>query len=107
MDKCIRDLEKECIGSAKAAILEKRIEALEEGAEKSSKFRETFYEWQKSQIELNTRIEENVKYTREDVKKLVQWQENQREKPSKRWDAVICAAIGVVVGFVLKSMGIF
>lgn len=106
MDKCIRDPEKECIGSAKAAILEKRIEALEEGAEKSSKFRETFYEWQKSQIELNTRIEENVKYTREDVKKLVQWQENQQEKPSKRWETALGAAIGIVVGFLLKSVGI-
>lgn len=107
MDKCIRDPEKECIGSAKAAILEKRIEALEEDAEKSNQFREMFYDWQRKQIERDTRMEARWETMDNKLEKLVKWQEGQQEKPSKRWELVIGAVIGVVVGFVLKSMGIF
>lgn len=107
MDKCIRDPEKECIGSAKAAILEGRIVKLEEGARKSSEFRETFYEWKEKQIERDARMDGRLESMDKNIEKLVRWQEGQQEKPSKRWELVIGAVIGVVVGFVLKSVGIF
>ena len=107
LDKCVRDPEKECIGSAKAAILEKRIEALEEGAEKSSQFRETFYNWQRKQIERDTRMEGRLEAMDKNIEKLVKWQEGQQEKPGKRWESAVLAAIGVLVGFMLKSIGIF
>lgn len=107
MDKCVRDPTQQCLGSAKAALLEKRIEALEEGADKASKFRETFYEWKDAQIERDARMEEQLKTVSVNTEKLVKWQESQQAKPEKRWESALLAALGVVVGFVLKSMGIF
>ena len=61
IDKCIIDPEKDCLGLAEAAILKKRIDDLEEWRNKSSKFHEDFYDWQRTQIARDAKLDEQLK----------------------------------------------
>lgn len=109
-DKCITNPQRDCIGLAEAAILKKRIEILEEWKEKSDEFHEDFYQYQKDQIERDTRNEERLKSLDSNVAKIIKWQEEQQQKPAKRWegivDKIILMFIGGVVAYVLTQLGI-
>lgn len=109
-EKCILHPERDCIGAAAAARLEGRIEALETWQAESKRFHDTFNEWQKTQIERDTRTDMKLQTIQTNVEKLVAWQESQQAKPEKRWDAVvdklIVAIVGAVIGAVLASIGL-
>lgn len=108
-DKCILDPEKDCIGSAKAAVLEKRIEILEGWQAESKKFHNAFYDWQRVQIARDAKMDVQLAGIETSLDKLVKWQEAQKEKPAKRWesivDKVLMLVVGAVVGFMLVKLG--
>ena len=109
-EKCILHPERDCIGAAAAARLEGRIEALETWQAESKRFHDTFNEWQKTQIERDTRTDMKLQNIQKNVEKLVSWQESQQAKPEKRWDAVvdklIMAVVGAIIGAVLAAIGL-
>lgn len=116
-DKCILDSQRDCLGLAEAMLLKKRIEDLEEAQTKSSKFREDFYNWQKEQIIFQTQTVEQIKAmnaksdtTNEKIDKVIKWQEDQQQKPAKRWesivDKVLMLFVGAVVAYVLAKIGL-
>lgn len=109
-DKCIIDLQRDCIGLAEATLLKKRIELLEEWKEKSSKFQEDFYKYQRIQIERDARLDERLINMDNNLRKVVEWQEDQQKKPAKRWesvaDKVLMMVVGAVVAFVLTKIGL-
>ena len=109
-DKCIVDPERDCIGKAAAALLEKRIEDLEAWQKDSKKFHHDFYDWQREQIAWQSRLDEKLKTIESDTKKSLEWQENQQAAPKKRWDAIvdkaIWAVLAAVIAFVLAKIGL-
>jgi hypothetical protein len=109
-NKCIIHPERDCLGIAEAAILRKRIEDLEEWREKSSKFHNDFYDWQRTQIDRDARVDEKLNMIGSSVNKVIKWQEDQQMKPAKRWentvDKIIMLIIGAVFALVVSQMGL-
>lgn len=64
-EKCVVDPERDCIGKAAAALLEKRIEDLEAWQRDSKKFHRDFYDWQRTQIARDARLDEQLNNIRQ------------------------------------------
>ena len=109
-EKCILDPERECIGSARALLLEKRIEALEEWQRDSKQFHTAFYDWQREQIAREAKLDEQLNSINRDIKKPVSWQEAEQSAPKRRWEAhadrVIWTVLAAVIAFLLGRIGL-
>lgn len=109
-DKCILDPERDCIGKAAAALLEKRIEDLEAWQRDSKKFHRDFYDWQRTQIARDARLDEQLNNMNDNISKILAKQEACAMKPGKRWDAivdkVIWTVLAAVIAFVLAKVGL-
>lgn len=109
-DKCIFDPQRDCLGLAEAMLLEKRIEDLEEWRKKSDKFHSDFYDWQREQIARDAKLDEQLKNMDRNINKVIKWQEDQQQKPAKRWetivDRVLMLFVGAVVAYVLAKIGL-
>ena len=90
--------------------MEPRIRALEDWKSESKKFHNTFYDWQRDQIARDSRLDVLLSGMETDLKKLVAWQDAQRDRPGKRldavWEKVILCVVAAVVGFVLAQVGL-
>lgn len=110
MDKCVINPERDCIGSAKAALLEKRIEDLEAWRGESKKFHNAFYDWQREQIARDARLDVQLQGIEDNLRKLVSWQEDQQQKPGRRWDGIVdkavWAVLAAVIAFLLGRLGL-
>ena len=109
-EKCVRDPRHDCFGLEAAARLEGRIKALEDWQRDSKKFHNSFYDWQREQIEWQARLDERLKSMEKDIKKTVEWQESQQSAPKKRWDAIVdksvWAVLAAVIAFILARIGL-
>ena len=109
-EKCVRDPRHDCFGLEAAARLEGRIKALEDWQRDSKKFHNSFYDWQREQIEWQARLDERLKSMEKDIKKSVEWQESQQSAPKKRWDAIVdktvWAVLAAVIAFILARIGL-
>ena len=109
-DKCIIDPERDCIGKAAAALLEKRIEDLEDWQRSSKKFHHDFYDWQRGQIARDAKLDEKLTHMGANLEKLLATHEANAAKPGKRWDAIvdkaIWAVVAAVIAFVLAKVGL-
>ena len=109
-DKCIINPERDCIGKAAAALLEKRIEDLEEWQRDSKKFHNDFYDWQRTQIARDARLDEQLNNMNNNISKILDQQEACAMKPGKRWDAIvdkaIWAVLAAVIAFILAKVGL-
>ena len=108
-EKCILDPCRDCLGLAQSAILEKRIKDLEEWKINSSKFHETFYDYQREQIARDARLDEQLKTMNANITKLVTWQEGQVKKSGLRWDSIVdkilLAVVGAIVVYIMTQIG--
>lgn len=90
--------------------LENRVEHLEGESKKSSDFRKEFYDYQRQLDVRNAVADTQLIDINTKLDKLLAWQEEQKTKPSKRWDGIIDKAIWVVLGAVityfLKGFGL-
>ena len=109
-EKCVRDPRHDCFGLEAAARLEGRIKALEDWQRDSKKVHNSFYDWQREQIEWQARLDERLKSMEKDIKKSVEWQESQQSAPKKRWDAIVdksvWAVLAAVIAFILARIGL-
>lgn len=116
-EKCIINPERDCIGKAEAALLEKRIDDLEEGQRKESEFRELYYkerlERAKRDAEMDAKISgiyEKMDTMNGDIKEVLETQKACAMKPVKRWDAIvdkaIWAVLAAVIAFILAKVGL-
>ena len=109
-EKCVRDPRHDCFGLEAAARLEGRIKALEDWQRDSKKFHNSFYDWQREQIEWQARLDERLKSMEKDIKNSVEWQESQQSAPKKRWDAIVdksvWAVLAAVIAFILARIGL-
>ena len=104
-EKCIINPERDCIGKAAAAKLEARIESLERWQVDSKKFHNDFYDWQREQIQRDTRVDGKLENINNSLTKLLTWQETQQARPAKAWQTVLTAILTGVVGFLLAKFG--
>ena len=106
-ERCILDPERDCIGKAAAAKLEARIEALESWQRDS---KNDFYDWQRSQIARDAKLDEQLSNMDKNIEKLLTQQEACVLKPGKRWDAIvdkaIWAVLAAVIAFLLARIGL-
>ena len=109
-DKCIINPERDCIGKAAAALLEKRIEDLESWQRDSKKFHSDFYDWQRTQIARDAKLDEQLSNMDKNITKLLEKQDACDAKPGKRWDDLvdkaIWAVLAVVIAFILAKVGL-
>ena len=109
-EKCIIDHERDCIGKAAAALLEKRITDLEKDREKQTAFRESYYAEQRARIKRDAELDAKICGMDEKLDKLVSWQEGQQDAPKRRWDAIvdkaIWAVLAAVIAFLLAKIGL-
>ena len=109
-EKCIIDPQRDCIGYAKATILEQRIEMLEKWQADSKDFHNRFDSWQRQQIDREARIDEKLNYMSANVEQLVNWQKEQQQKPTHLMDNIktniIWAIIAAILGIILGRIGL-
>lgn len=109
-EKCILDPQRDCIGKAAAVKLEARIEALEDWQRDSKKFHHDFYDWQRTQIARDAKLDEQLSNMDKNIEKLLTQQEACVLKPGKRWDAIvdkaIWAVLAAVIAFLLARIGL-
>lgn len=109
-DKCILDPERDCIGKAAAALLEKRIADLEKDREKQTAFRETYYAEQRARIKRDAEMDAKISGMDEKLDKLLSKQEETDAKPGKFLDNIksniIWAVLAAFLGFVLGKIGL-
>lgn len=109
-EKCILDPQRDCIGKAAAALLEKRIEDLEAWQQDSKKFHNDFYDWQRTQIARDAKLDEQLSNMNKNIEKVLKTQEACAMKPGKRWDAIVDKAIwavfAAVIAFILARIGL-
>ena len=96
------------MGECTECKMEGRITALENWKEESKKFHNNFYDWQRKQIERDTRRDVTLENMDANLKKVVKWQERQIEKPEKFLDKAkekaLYAAGGAFVMWILAGM---
>ena len=109
-DKCLIDPQRDCLGKIEAAKLEGRIKSLEEWQQESKKFHNSFYDWQRSQIARDARLDEKLNGMDMNIKKVLQVQEACTLKPAKRLDSIvdksIWAVLAAVIAFLLARIGL-
>lgn len=90
-------------------VMEPRIKALEDWKNESKKFHNTFYDWQRDQIARDSRLDVQLSGIESNLKKLVAWQDAQRDKSARRMESigekVILCVVAAVVGYVLAQVG--
>lgn len=90
--------------------MEDRIKSLEEWRDSSKNFHKDFYDWQRSQIERDARLDERFKNMDTSLSKILLWQEEQQKKPVRRWDALVdkavWAVLAAVIAFILGRFGL-
>lgn len=100
----------ECKQAQEGCPMEPRIKALEDWKSESKKFHNTFYDWQKEQIARDARLDVQLGGIEENLKKLVSWQDAQRDKPAKRLDSIaekiVLCLVAAVVGYILAQVGL-
>ena len=91
-------------------IMEPRIKALEDWKSESKKFHNTFYDWQRDQIARDSRLDVQLSGIESNLKKLVAWQDAQRDRPARRLESIVekivLCVVAAVVGYVLAQVGL-
>ena len=106
MANCILDPQRECLGLARAEMLEKQVE---EYREKSSKDHREMYD-RIRQLEIaNARTDTQYGQIMETLGALKSDIAELKAKPARRWDAVVdkilLAVIGVIVIYIMSQVG--
>ena len=98
-EKCILDPQRDCLGLQKANMLEKQMSEWREASRSTHK-------------ELFDRMREleKAEAARNELDRLIAWQEAEQAKPKKRWEAIVdksvWAVLAAVIAFALARIGL-
>lgn len=106
-EKCIIDPARDCIGLAKAELLEKQVsEYREQARDTHEKLYNRIRELEKSDSARN----EQYKQIMEKLDRLLEWQESQQKKPQVFVDDLkgkaIWAVLAAFIAFILARVGL-
>lgn len=100
----------ECKQQLEGCPMEQRIKTLEDWRSESKKFHQTVYDWQRDQIARDAKLDVQLKNMEINLNKLVSWKEEEKAKPSKRWesivDKILMMFVGAVFTFLLTQVGL-
>lgn len=85
-EKCTIDSTRECQNSTRMALLEKRVEDLEEGQNREERFRKDYYAEREERNLREARLDTKIDGIDAKVTKLVLQQEERDSKPNKLID---------------------
>lgn len=109
-EMCRADPARECHSATRLALLEERVRSLELNQEKESEFRDAYYAEQRTRIHRDAGLDAKIDDISEKVGKLVRWQEEQQNRPARRWDGIVdklvWAIVGAVAAFFLAKFGL-
>lgn len=106
-EKCILDPQRDCIGLAKAQMLEKQLERFQEQSRNTHKeMYDRLRDLEKAEV---TRNEQYLNIM-EKLDELIAWKKGEQEAPKKRWndivDKIIWAVLAAVIAFLLARVGL-
>lgn len=106
-EKCILDPQRDCIGLAKAQMLEKQLERFQEQSRNTHKeMYDRLRDLEKAEV---TRNEQYLNIM-EKLDELIAWKKGEQEIPKKRWndivDKAIWAILAAVIAFILARVGL-
>lgn len=104
-ENCSINPDRECPNATKMALLEKRVEHLEDGQEREEKFRKAYYEEREAKIERDAKLNAKIDRMDEKLDMVVAYQEAQQQKPGRfldkmkenAWWMVICTVLGAML----------
>lgn len=106
-EKCILDPQRDCIGLAKAQMLEKQLERFQE---QSRNTHEKMYDRLRDLEKAEAARNEQYDNIMEKLDELIAWKKGEQEIPKKRWndivDKVIWAVLAAGITYVLARMGL-
>lgn len=109
-EQCMSRPGEECRSATRLALLEKRVDGLEEGQSREESFRKAYYEEREARIHRETKLDAKIDAMDEKLDKVVEYQEAQRAKPAKRWEGIVDKAIwavcAAVIAFLLARIGL-
>ncbi len=101
---------KDCPYETRFALLEMRVEALQDGQTREEAFRKTYYADREARGARDAALDAKLDGMNEKLDKLLGWQSEQQAKPVKRWDGmvdkIIWAVLAAVIAFLLARMGL-
>ena len=106
-EKCILDPQRDCIGLAKAQMLEKQLERFQEQSRTTHKeMYDRLRDLEKAEVSRN----EQYANIMEKLDELIAWKKGEQDLPKKRWndivDKTIWAVLAAVVAFLLARVGL-
>lgn len=107
---CVYNSEQRCVESEKIALLEQRVDDLETWKNETKEFHSNFYDWQREQIVMNTRLDERLKGIETSLNKFNQWVDAEQKKPGNFLDTiksnVAWFVIAAMLGYILAQIGL-
>lgn len=107
---CVYNSEQRCVESEKIALLEQRVDDLETWKSETKEFHSNFYDWQREQIVMNTRLDERLKGIETSLNKFNQWVDAEQKKPGNFLDTiksnVAWFVIAAILGYILAQIGL-
>lgn len=107
---CVYNSEQRCVESEKIALLEQRVDDLETWKNETKEFHSNFYDWQREQIVMNTRLDERLKGIETSLNKFNQWVDAEQKKPGNFLDTiksnVAWFVIAAILGYILAQIGL-
>lgn len=107
---CVYNSEQRCVESEKIALLEQRVDDLETWKNETKEFHSNFYDWQREQIVMNTRLDERLKGIETSLNKFNQWVDAEQKKPGNFLDTiksnVVWFVIAAILGYILAQIGL-
>ena len=106
-EKCILDPQRDCLGLAKAQMLEKQLDEYRRQArETHAQLFDRMRDLEKAEAARN----EQYKQIMEKLDQLLEWQETQRKKPQAFMDdikgKIIWAVLAAIITFILARVGL-
>lgn len=106
-EKCILDPQRDCIGLAKAQMLEKQFEKFQE---QSRNTHEKMYDRLRHLEKLEAARNEQYDNISEKLDELLLWKKEEMSSPKKRWEALIdksvWAVVAAIIAFMLAKVGL-
>lgn len=107
---CTYNQEQRCVESEKIALLEQRVDDLETWKNETKEFHSNFYDWQREQIVMNTRLDERLKGIETSLNKFNQWVDAEQKKPGNFLDTIksniAWFVIAAILGYILAQIGL-
>ncbi len=92
------------------AVLERRVDQLEDGQRREESFRKTYYEDREARIARDTHLDEQINGMDEKLDKLVKRQEEADAKPNRLLDKLkensIWMLLAAVLGLLMARIGL-